>query len=99
FGALDTEVFTREELDGIRKSGGAEIVEACISDPGDDGHLYFQTNPAVSSDVVLMMRYGFRPGADHGRPLRVMDNGLWAIDDNYPNAPGTETTQPASTKK
>lgn len=32
------------------------------------GHGYFLSNPAVSSDLVAMIRYGLKPG-DPGRPL------------------------------
>jgi esterase/lipase superfamily enzyme len=34
------------------------------------GHNYFYTNPASSSDLILVLRYQRQPGAENGRPLR-----------------------------
>ena len=47
------------------------------------GHSYFRTNPAVSSDLVLMIRYGFKPG-DAGRPLEHIGLNFWRVPEGYP---------------
>ena len=49
-------------------------------------HSYFRTNPAVSSDLILMIRDNRDPGAENGRPLIEIDRGLnyWKIKDGYP---------------
>ncbi len=47
------------------------------------GHDYFRTNPAVSSDLVLMIRYGLKPG-DEGRPLENVGLNFWSLPDGYP---------------
>ena len=81
-GKLRPEMFTPAELENMRKVATAQIIEARIKDPGPHGHSYFHANPAVSSDVILLMRYGQLPGP--GRPLRVDPKGFWYIDDKYP---------------
>ncbi len=47
------------------------------------GHDYFRTNPAVSSDLVLMIRYGIKPG-EPGRPLEHIGLNFWRVPDGYP---------------
>ncbi len=46
-------------------------------------HSYFYKSPAVSSDLILLLRDGRRAGAEHGRPMS-RDRGLWEIRDGYP---------------
>ena len=53
---------------------------------GQYGHSYFRDNPAVSSDLVLTVRYGLPPGAEHGRPLQHLGGIFWRIDDDYPES-------------
>ena len=47
------------------------------------GHSYFRDNPIVSSDVVLLLRYGYKAG-DPGRPLQHVGMTFWRIPDGYP---------------
>lgn len=42
------------------------------------GHGYFLSNPAVSSDLVAMIRYGLKPG-DPGRPLVEIKKPFWRL--------------------
>jgi hypothetical protein len=62
------------------------LIDARENKPGVLGHSYYHTNPAVSSDLVLLMRYQLLPGTDHGRPLDLSDFGLWLIGDDYPGS-------------
>ena len=48
------------------------------------GHSYFVDNPAVLSDLILLLREGRSPGAANGRPLAFEEDEFWAIDDGYP---------------
>ena len=54
---------------------------------GAHGHNYFRTNPAVSSDLVLTLRFGRPPGAENGRPLEHIDGLFWKVDDDYLRSP------------
>ena len=51
--------------------------------PTGYGHDYFRNNPAVSSDLVLMIRYGFKPG-EAGRPLEHIGLNFWRVPEDYP---------------
>jgi len=55
---------------------------------GAFGHDYYRSNPAVSSDLVLAVRYGYPPGAENGRPLGPIEGLFWKIDDDYLKSPG-----------
>ena len=51
------------------------------------GHYYFYENPAVSSDLVLLLRDDCDPGIENGRPLTNLGPSFfWQITDDYPNA-------------
>jgi esterase/lipase superfamily enzyme len=50
------------------------------------GHSYFRTNPSVSSDVVLDLRHGYKPGSAK-RPLEPLGGAFWRIPQGYPMAP------------
>jgi esterase/lipase superfamily enzyme len=47
------------------------------------GHSYFRDNPAVSSDLVLLIRDGFKPG-EAGRPLEHIGLNFWRVPEDYP---------------
>jgi esterase/lipase superfamily enzyme len=81
-GTIRSNIFTPAELQALRSSKTVQIIDARVSNPGSSGHSYFYSNPAVSSDVILLLRYGFAPGED--RPLRTTKSGFWVIDDRYP---------------
>ena len=83
-GNFDPELFDENELETLRHSQRFQIIDARVKKRGAFGHSYFHANPAVSSDVILLMRYCLPPGTAHGRPLGVSDKGLWIIDDEYP---------------
>jgi len=46
--------------------------------PGFLAHGYFTSDPAVSSDLIAMIRYGLAPGAP-GRPLEEIQRPFWRI--------------------
>lgn len=46
-------------------------------------HDYAFAHPAVTSDVILLLRDDRNPGADHGRPLASEFEGMWEIDNDY----------------
>lgn len=92
FGSVRSSMFTPDELEALRASTTVQIVDARVSNTGSFGHDYFHSNPAVSSDLILLMRYLRAPGAENGRPLGSDKSGFWIIDDKYPTA----TTRPIS---
>jgi esterase/lipase superfamily enzyme len=62
-----------------------QLIESLVRNAGLTGHSYFYTNPAVSSDLVLILRYDKDPGEENGRPLIERSYNFWEIHDGYPN--------------
>ena len=89
--AVDLSLFDDDEIHAIRGNERLQLIHAQVSQLGSYGHSYFMDNTAISSDLMLMMRYDLRPGAEHGRPLGANEIGLWVIDDDYP---GLDWTPP-----
>jgi esterase/lipase superfamily enzyme len=87
-GDVDVKMFDHAEIDALRGSQRLQLIDARVKKRGL-GHSYFHADPAVSSDLVLLMRYQLLPGAEHGRPLGVSDEGLWLVDDDYPGSTWT----------
>ena len=73
-----------EEEIGRMKANSARVT--VVNFEGEStgyGHDYFRTNPAVSSDLVLMIRYGLKPG-EAGRPLEHIGLNFWRVPEGYP---------------
>ena len=98
-GKLQPNVFTPEELAALRASKTVAIIDARLQKPGSFGHNYFYSNPAVSSDLILVLRHGASPGAEHGRPLHASENGFWYIDDKYPTTHPAHPAHPAPSQR
>lgn len=81
-GKLRGDLFTVDELNAMRAHKSVQIIDARIKDPGPFGHSYFHANPAASSDLILLMRYGLLPGPE--RPLYADPKGFWYLTDDYP---------------
>jgi esterase/lipase superfamily enzyme len=47
------------------------------------GHSYFHASPAVSSDLILLLRDNREPGQKNGRPLIPVIDNYWKINDDY----------------
>jgi esterase/lipase superfamily enzyme len=61
-------------LDFVEYRGSSDVI----------GHGYFHNSPAVSSDLVLVLRYDRSAGAQNGRPLRFVAPHFWYLTDSYP---------------
>jgi hypothetical protein len=48
------------------------------------GHDYFWSNPAVSSDLILLLRDNRAPGKENGRPLTRLSDNFWQLNRDYP---------------
>ena len=51
-----------------------------------EGHYYFLQSPAVSSDLILLLRDNRDPGRENGRPLIKRDANYWELVEGYPHA-------------
>ncbi len=52
------------------------------------GHAYFYRHPAVSADLILLLRDQLEPGSP-GRPLHKRGENFWQITPDYPGVPDT----------
>jgi esterase/lipase superfamily enzyme len=69
----------------LKQVGRVDIVDARVK-TGGMGHSYYHSSPAVSSDLLLDVRYGFAAGSPQ-RPLKEIAPHYWVIDnERYPFA-------------
>ena len=84
FGELTPAGLEVDELALLKKTSRIQIIDAHSSVTDEDTHEYFKTNPAVSSDVILVLRDHRDPGMEHGRPLINHKDTFWEIHEHYP---------------
>jgi esterase/lipase superfamily enzyme len=82
-GTWTIEKLDEEEITRMKAYGGRVTIVDFEGESTGYGHDYFRTNPAVSSDLVLMIRQGLKPG-EAGRPLENAGLNFWLIPDGYP---------------
>ena len=82
-GTLGLLKLPRQARGNLARLVDVDVIDARVSD-GIVGHDYFYNNPAVSSDLILLLRDDRQPGAEHGRPLIKQPNGYWELRDGYP---------------
>ena len=88
-GRLGVEDLQADGLVAMEKIEGMSFIDLQESTSGT-GHSYFHSNPAASSDLILLVRYGLAPGAENGRPLEFVAPGFWLIKPEYPYLPDDE---------
>ena len=86
-GQLSLSDLSPEERERITSISNVTFVDARLP-TGFVGHSYFHTNPAVSSDLILLLRDDRPPGAEHGRPLQQEMGNYWVIYSGYPRSEG-----------
>ena len=75
---------TARQLEALRNLPEIQFIDARIARSWAWSHDYFCHNPAVSSDLILLLRDNRRPGAQYGRPLAGEGGSFWRIDKDYP---------------
>ena len=86
-GQLRPEDLTDEQRQHIERVARTHLIDARVP-TGFLGHAYFYRHPAVSADLVLVLRDQLEPGSP-GRPLRKRGANFWQITPDYPGVPGT----------
>lgn len=84
FGKLTRGEMTYSQRGNMETVPSFDLIDARIKRTDWSGHRYFYQSPAVSSDVILILRDDLDPGAENGRPLRKGPPHYWIIDENYP---------------
>lgn len=82
-GTLDYADLTEFEKQVIAAAPRTSIVDSRIHTKGI-GHGYFHSAPAVSSDLILVLRDNKDPGAPNGRPLTLIGSNYWELHKGYP---------------
>ncbi len=83
-GTLEISELTEQEASSIKANTKRITIVNFTGDSEGFGHSYFRTNPAVSSDLILLLRYGFKAGSS-GRPLQPIGQSFWRIPPGYPS--------------
>ncbi len=89
-GQLQSADLPPEALERRRRYTHIEVIDAQVTGFGSWVHDYFYAHPAVSSDLIMLLREGKEAGVPGGRPLRREENSFWIIDNEYPKAPETK---------
>jgi len=82
-GQLRGKDLTPEQQTKLASASHLQFIDAKVS-AGFVAHSYFYENPAVSSDLILLLRDHRKPGAENGRPLIKRPDGFWELRDGYP---------------
>ena len=77
-GRVDQALLSKEQLAKSRAMAGFATFVQVTNTAGFIGHSYFVSDPAVSADLVSLVRYGLAPG-DPGRPLEEISRPFWKI--------------------
>ena len=84
-GRFAPEDLPADKLEMMKKVQGVSIIE--LKQKVDQtGHGYFHSSPEASSDLILTIRYGYRPGDPAGRPLKQVGPVFWMIEPGYPHS-------------
>lgn len=75
---------TPRRADLLKHLPGIQFIDARVAGSGRGSHFYFYDHPAVSSDLILLLRDNRSPGIGNGRPLAIEADGLWRINQDYP---------------
>lgn len=81
-GSLKGGDFSEGEIEALNKEALVSFIQV-TGVRGGFGHSYFRSNPAVLSDIVLVLRTRAFPGGEL-RPMVQNEAGLWVLHPNYP---------------
>jgi esterase/lipase superfamily enzyme len=97
-GQLDPNMISPEGQRTLELFPQIQFVQVDVRKKGM-GHGYFIDNPAVLSDLILVLRDRRRAGAEHGRPLERV-GPFWRLDRDYPvfDEPPEPTSRTATTR-
>ena len=86
-GQLRPEDLSDEQRIHLERIARTQLIDARVP-TGFIGHAYFYRHPAVSADLILLLRDDLEPGSP-GRPLRKRGANFWQITPDYPGVPDT----------
>jgi esterase/lipase superfamily enzyme len=84
-GGMRTDEVEPAVVEKMKRLPKLQVIDAQVSGFGSYGHDYFYSHPAVSSDLILLLRGGFHPGPD--RPLELHRGAFWILRNDYLKKP------------
>ena len=81
-GSLNAEALDERQKEFMRRFGNLDLIVYAGAGGGGFKHGYFR-HPAVSSDILMVLRYGWRPGEGRRQGLEPLGDGVWRIGDAY----------------
>jgi esterase/lipase superfamily enzyme len=82
-GRVDQALLSKEQIAKAQTVAPFAAFVQVTQTSGFIGHSYFVSDPAVSSDLVAVIRYGLEPG-DPGRPLEEVSRPFWKVSRTPP---------------
>jgi esterase/lipase superfamily enzyme len=83
-GGVERDELSDPNLLSFARVSNIDVVVSLAERTSFLAHRYFTDSPAVSSDLVLLLRYDCPPGTEGGRPLQPIESNLWLLPDDYP---------------
>jgi len=81
-GTLIPSELTEQQREFVRRSANLDVIVYEGSGGGFFRHGYF-TDPVVSSDMLMLLRYGWLPGEGERLGLERLDENIWRLGDDY----------------
>ena len=79
---LKPEKLTVRERETIERADNFDIIVYEGGGGGTYRHSYYR-HAAISSDILMLLRYGWMPGEEGRQALEPIGPNLWGIDDAY----------------
>jgi len=81
-GSMTPSELTERQVEFVRRYANLDVIVYQGSGGGFLKHGYYD-DPAVSSDVVMLLRYGWLPGEGERLGLERLDENIWRLGDDY----------------
>lgn len=91
-GSVERDELSDSNLLSFARVSNIDVVVSLAERTNFLAHRYFTDSPAVSSDLVLLLRYDYPPGSEGGRPLQQIESNLWLLPEDYPHGFGALPT-------
>ena len=79
-GAMDPDALTERQKKVIARTRNLDIIMYKGAGGGIYRHSYYR-NPVISSDILMLLRYGWLPGEEGRRNLKPVGPNIWQISD------------------